>query len=164
MLPALDTVCFDDCLPLAWHALTGPVPPSLRRESELTLRLLAAPPEGADKAEPALQRLEAKLDLALELGLLQRHPDAPPPCLCRIGLEGVAWMTTSPPSGPCLLELAPSPTAALRLFLPLQDVSARLLADGSTVVQARLAPLSDPLHLHWEKWVFRRHRDAIQKR
>lgn len=164
MLPALDTVSFDDCLPLACHAQDGPVPPALRRETELTLRLLAAPPEGADKAEPTLQRLEAKLDLALELGLWQRHPDAPAPCLCRIGLEAVAWVTTSPPSAPCLLELAPSPNAALRLFLPLQDVSTQPLADGSTVVQARLAPLLDPLHLHWEKWVFRRHRDAIQKR
>src|SRR5262249_30730648 len=88
MLPALDTVYFDAMLPLSSRAADKGV--GLSQEPLLALRVLAAPEPREDDADASV-RLEAKLDLALELSLTLRNPHRPPAHTCRIGLNTLAW-------------------------------------------------------------------------
>jgi hypothetical protein len=43
-----------------------------------------------------LVRLEAKLDLALEIALLSHHPERPALTPCRLGLDSIAWLSDHP--------------------------------------------------------------------
>jgi len=160
-LPTLDTVSFDAELPL-WSRPLDALPARLDRETRLALRLLAAPTETRDNSDPLLLRVEAKLDLALELGLLARHHERPEHCPSRVGLEALAWQATEPrtPGERLLLSLFPNPDSALALHLP---VEVQRSGDGVTVARL-IAPFDEDSRASWERWVFRRHRLGLQQR
>jgi hypothetical protein len=165
-LPPLDTVSFDAELPLISRPLDA-LPARLDRETRLALRLLAAPTETRDNSDPLLLRVEAKLDLALELGLLARHHERPTLCASRVGLEALAWHapTVLTIGERLLLSLFPNLDSALVLNLPIEVRHSLDDGQGGSVVSARLvAPFDEGSRECWERWVFRRHRLGLQNR
>ncbi|MDE1715359.1 hypothetical protein PWG14_23125 [Chromobacterium amazonense] len=166
-LPQLDTVSFDAELPLEAQALDGEYPPRMQRETRLSLRVLAAPTETPDDSNPVMLRLEAKLDLALEVSLLERHPDRPNNTPCRLGLNSIAWRDQKnwQPGQRLLLRLHPNPDSALSLCLCGVIASNQPAGERDYLLTADIHESFDTdTHLLWEKWVFRRHRRAIQER
>jgi len=165
-LPPLDTVSFDAELPLESRPLDT-LPARLDRETRLALRLLAAPTETRDNSDPMLLRVEAKLDLALELGLLARHHGRPSLCASRVGLEALAWHAPGSISvgERLLLTLFPNVDSALALLLPVEVEHSQGDGKGGSIVGARLiAPFDDGSRENWERWVFRRHRLGLHDR
>lgn len=163
ILPTLDTVYFDAMLPLSSRAVERH--DTLAQETLLALRVLAAPEPREDDSEATL-RLEAKLDLALELALKQRNPHKPLARPCRIGLNALAWedIEAYQPGDEIELKLFPNPESALALRLPLTIRQANP-QPGRTLYLGELKPLFDEnSRLQWEKWVFRCHRRSLQKR
>jgi hypothetical protein len=165
LLLPLDTVSFDAELPLAYQpqadaqaiaqALLG---------TRLALSILASPADSTEQAG-TLQRLEAKLDLALELALQQRYPQAGALTPCRIGLESLCWLHPAPlavgSSG--IVSLQPRTPSALTLQLPLTIQHCQAAGDGYTIQASWASQLGDA-QADWERWVFRRHRQAIGRR
>lgn len=166
-LPALETASFDAELPFcARPAPEGVCTPQQVRETRLALRVLAAPVDSVENTDPLLQRLEAKLDLALEVSLLSRYPQRPPLCHCRIGLEEIGWHADQAyAAGDALrLELFPHPDSALVLYLAARVKTCRPEGSGFALI-ADIQPAFNEFMLQlWEKWVFRRHRRAILDR
>lgn len=168
-LPTLATASFDADLPLSCQRLAEAASPGrLDRETRLALQLLASPAELPDDVDPLLLRLEAKIDLTLELVLASRYPERPPITPCRLGLDAIAWHspTTYPVGEAVLLTLYPNSDSALILRLAGRIIDAQP-APGQPgyLLQADIRPSFDKgSHLQWEKWVFRRHRRAIQER
>jgi hypothetical protein len=166
-LPNLDTANFDAELPFDASPLSGGAcTPQQMRETRLALRVLAAPVDSAENTDPLLQRLEAKLDLALEVSLLTRYPDRLPLTRCRIGMEAIGWCASAPlnPGTPLLLTLFPNPDSALVLYLATSVQLCQPSDSGfQLTVDIRSAFSEYTLRL-WEKWVFRRHRRAILDR
>jgi hypothetical protein len=166
-LPTLQTASFDADLPFAACPLPAAgCSPQQMRETRLALRVLAAPVEGGENADPLMQRLEAKLDLALEVSLLSRYPERPALVPCRVGLDAVAWLSDHPhPPGEALrLELFPHPDSALVLYLASRVRECHAVSGGHQVtadISHAFTEFTLPL---WEKWVFRRHRRAILDR
>lgn len=161
-LPSLDTVSFDCHLPLDYqpqgdaHAHAQAL-----LTTRLALAILAGQGDVADSA-PAQQRLEARLDLMLELALQQRYPLLARHAACRIGLEAVAWYhhTALPPGSQGLLSLQVQSPSALTLQLPLTIRHCQPQADGFAIV-AGWGPALGDAQAAWERWVFRRHRQSI---
>jgi hypothetical protein len=164
-LPELDTVSFDADLPFGVQLLPGGVcPQQLRRETRLALRVLAAPVETTENPDPLLLRLEAKLDLALEVSLLDRHPDRPALLPCRLGLEQIAWQQPQPqaPGETMLLTFYPHAESSLALFIAAQVADCRAVGRDGHHLRADISRAFDDITRPlWEKWVFRRHRRAI---
>ncbi|OHX14922.1 hypothetical protein [Chromobacterium sphagni] len=163
----LDTVSFDADLPFLAQVREGDYSPRLQRETRLALRVLAAPGETPDDSNPVLLRLEAKLDLALEVSLLERHPDRPTCTPCRLGLNSVAWQDSQswPLGQPLLISLYPNPDSALSLCLNGYVTQCDSLSQQHHLLVADIRGTFDlDTHLMWEKWVFRRHRRAILER
>nr|WP_283773087.1 PilZ domain-containing protein [Craterilacuibacter sp. RT1T] len=162
----MDTVSFDAELPLAL-APHSHYNAKLARETRLALRILAAPTEQRSDADPQLQRLEAKLDLALEVALLSRHPDSAPLHPCRLGLNSLAWHSEQDqsPGANLLLQLSPHADSALTLFLPATVLACQSEGpQGYTITASIEDALSDNTRPLWEKWIFRRHREQISRR
>lgn len=164
-LPALDSASFDAHLPFAVEPLPdGQCPSRLERQTRLALQVMAAPTETPEDANPLLQRLEAKIDLALEMALLSQHPERPPLTHCRLGLNAIAWQSQEPyPVGSCVqVSLCPNPDSALLLYLAARIQSCKQNGAGGYQLSASLdGSLDDATHRLWERWVFRRHRRAI---
>jgi len=167
-LPALETASFDAQLPFAATPLqSGACTPQQTLETRLALRVLAAPNDSTESTDPLLLRLEAKLDLALEVSLLSRCPQRPPLTSCRLGLEAVGWHAEQAytPGTALLLELFPQTDSALVLYLAAQVSECESSAKGGYQIKAEIsAGLSEATQLLWEKWVFSRHRRAILDR
>jgi len=128
---------------------------------------LAAPVDSGENTDPLLLRLEAKLDLALEMGLLLRYPERPPLTTCRLGLEAVGWHADQPLAigSSVMLLLFPHPDSALVLYLAACISECVANPAGGVQLTARLSSGLDEYTLSlWEKWVFRRHRRAILER
>ncbi|CUA81496.1 MULTISPECIES: hypothetical protein [Gulbenkiania] len=167
MLPQLETVSFDGELPLMiGPAANGPTPPRLVRETRLALRVLAAPTELHEDSDPLLIRLEAKIDLALELTLVGYHRDEAHPTPCRVGLHQLAWLadTVFQPGDTHLFTLAPHTESALTLHLTGHIVACQPAGERFAVLADIRHAFDEHTLLMWEKWVFRRHRQAIHQR
>ncbi|MBV8046384.1 MAG: hypothetical protein JO171_04500 [Paludibacterium sp.] len=167
LLPTLATASFDAELPFAAIPLpeSGCTPQQVR-ETRLALKVLAAPVDSVENTDPLLQRLEAKLDLALEVSLLSRYPQRPALMDCRVGLDAVGWLSPHPFTlGERLrLEMFPHADSALILYLAV-TVSGSVPVAGGHQITVDIRPTFDEFTLHlWEKWVFRRHRRGILAR
>jgi hypothetical protein len=163
MLPALDTAYFDAVLPLMSRAvISGAILP---QETRLALKVLAAPEPHDDDAD-AMTRIEAKLDLALEIALKVHHPQRPLARTCRIGLTALAWedIESYQPGDEIELLLFPNSDSALALTLPITIVQADTLPTGALYLGEFKSAFDEPTRLMWEKWVFRCHRRSLQKR
>lgn len=167
-LPALETASFDADLPFSATPLPqGGCTPQQMRETRLALKVLAAPVDSVDNVDPLLQRLEAKLDLALEVSLLARYPERPALTPCRVGLDAIGWHAEHAlqPGARLLLVLFPHPDSALVLYLAAQVTQCHSSPAGGYQIKAEMAAeLSEYTLQLWEKWVFRRHRRAILDR
>jgi len=163
-LPQLDTASFDAQLCITLRQCDAQETARALLETRLALAILAAPADAADSS-PQLQRLEAKLDLSLELALRARPGPQLQPCACRIGLEALAWQQQDalPAGSHWLLSLQPGLDSAMSLHLPVIIRSCQAQA-GSHVLQAQWHALPDAVQQNWERWVFRGHRQQVGKR
>ena len=157
--PALDCAAFDADLPLAWSVEAGLPPARAQAENRLLLTVLGAPPAGGH-TDPALARLEAKLDLDLYLNLGARAGALPPPCPARVGLDAVAFAGTSLPAPGTAVWLALAPEAMLPLLLHL-PVTVDTVQDGWAVARLNADALDEAGREAWETYVFRRHRESL---
>lgn len=163
MLPVLDSASFDAELPLASRKIS--LQPALQQTARLALKVLAAPEPREDDSDASI-RLEAKLNLMLETVLRAATPYQPLARRCRIGLDALAWedVEAYAPGEHIELTLFPLHDSALSLPLPLTIVQADV-SSGQFLYLGRLKPvLDDDERGQWEKWVFRCHRRALQKR
>lgn len=160
---------FADKLPLAWRAddLDTHARLALLREAAFLLNALNQM-EGAPEADTGdaehrrLDRLEAKLDLALYL--LARNLEAAQAVQFReviLAPDRVEWREDQPPApgSPLILELRLAERLPLTLRLPARACESR---PGYALVRLENLPeaLDDALH----QFVFRRHRQAIRAR
>lgn len=155
--------------PLAWREADADADGLSVALAEAALLLTAInQSESGHDVDPAapeqrrLERLEAKLDLALRLLARALAPTTPaPPRDLRLSPEGAAWPDDAPPAeGQALiLELRPSAALPLTLSLPARGLTAQA---GEARVRFDNLPeaLTEALH----QFVFRRHRQAIRAR
>lgn len=164
----LDTASFAAMLPFSCEP-RDPTQPldEMLRETRLAMKVLAAPADSQDEPDPILLRLEAKLDLALEVSLRNRHTDRPPIAPCRIGMEDIAWRQSQamPVGMAVLLIVYPNTDSALRLVLPGKVTQCRPSGSNAFNLVANIHDMmGDITQPMWEKWVFKRHRRAILDR
>lgn len=164
-LPQLDTASFDAQLPLAIRQADAQETARALLETRLALAILAAPGDAGD-GSAQLQRLEAKLDLSLELALRARTQQAGALCSCRIGLDSLAWQQDSPlpPGSQWLLSLQTGLDSALTLHLPITIRLCEQHADGWLLRADWAGGLAEAVQQNWERWVFRGHRQQVGKR
>ena len=154
---------------LLWRE-TRPEPATLDavlREAALLLTAINQM-EATHEAEPAaaeqrrLERLEAKLDLALHLLARALQPATPAgERALRLSPEDAAWDDDAPPAAgtALMLELCPSSALPLTLRLPALAVQAE-----AGRARARFVDLPEALREALYQFVFRRHRQAIRAR
>ncbi len=168
-----DGVAFQADHPFSWDPLPETAPHEVAawmHTNTVLLRALATleaaiPPTEPDADLPgpasrALERLEAKTDLVLELlgVLLCSRAEALPPRPATLSATSLEWDDSAGPENGSLIliRLAISPALPHPLRLP-----ARVERQGTTV-RASFAHLTDEA-LDWlERTVFRRHRRQIQ--
>jgi len=156
-------------MPLAWHpaSLDENARRSLMREATHLLAALNQM-ENSHELEVGgpenrrLERLEAKLDLALHL--LARTLEPGPAAEGRavtLTPQGAEWMDATPPadSDELILEIRPSEQLPLTLKLP-----AVAYAPLSGKARVRFENLPEALDDALHQFVFRRHRQAIRLR
>lgn len=168
-------------LPLAWHEQAPPSPATLalwRHANLALLRGLATmesfvPPESEAPADAAtakaLERVEAKLDLALGLlaRLLAERGELPPALPVTLGTSRVSWRVAG------LAELAPGSELLLQLYLsPRLPEPLRLWArvgqvqpgGAETLYEAELLERDVEFDEWLTRTLFRYHRRALQSR
>lgn len=153
MLPPLNSASFDAHLPLQLTA-ARPITPEELGRNRVLLRLLAA--EEAPLADPALARLEAKLDACLLL--LPHTSPALPEHTCRVGLSQIAIQGkgTFAPDQAATLTLKPHWRYPLSLVLP---VTLSPVPDGVVAQFERAFDHED--EARWSRFVFHCHRRQL---
>lgn len=169
-LPELDTASFTTHLPFIHQPLpSGFYPPERRRETQLALKIVAAgvAHDATEESDERLSRLEAKLDLVLEISLRSHHPQPLPLSPCRIGLEALVWRSTLAcrVGDTLLVSLNPAPGESLQLSLPGRVTSCHAIEGAfyDIIIDIREA-FDKTTQALWEKWVFQCHRRAILER
>ena len=172
-----ESIASEDARPLA---ILPPLSEALRRtalaRAEALMRALALVDEArADEGDepgtdPAVRRLEAKVDLLVGLvgALMQRDQPADPVHPLHWSARGAAVdLTTSdmPPAvgDAVLLRLQPSDTLPEALQLPAHVLAVETLATG-TRAWLRFDPLAPALEALLERHLFRLHRRAVAER
>lgn len=154
-------------MPLAWWE-AGPDRADrdvMTREAALLLTAInqmeaSHDQDGGGQDNRRLDRIEAKLDLALHLLARALQPAAAAPArMVRLSAEIVEWEDTrAPEQGTALiLELRPSDALPLTLKLP-----AEALPSTGYLARARFTALPEALDEALVQFVFRRHRQAIR--
>jgi hypothetical protein len=156
-------------MPLAWHPVKLDAQTLRTSISEATALLVALNQmEGMHEAEAGsqenrrLDRIEAKLDLALHLlGRALADGDRPAARLVRLSPDGASWPEPLPPAAGAglIFEIHLSEALPLSLKLPAIALPA---CEGRAEIRFADLPetLADALH----QFVFRRHRQAIRAR
>lgn len=161
----LDTVSFQATLPLSMASLsTGNARLQQQRETQLVLQVLTTQnTEPASGTDPFLQRLEAKLDLILEIGLISRPHPSLTLTRCEFGLEAMIWYENEAVAlnQSYLLVVQAAPHSALTLYLVVQIVDCRAVECGFQLLADIRQSFDNETSKLWEKWVFRCHRRAI---
>ncbi len=166
MTEGLSCIC---TMPLAWH--TVQIDENRRhgmmREAGLVLAALNQMESSHDldsgvAENRRLERLEAKLDLALYLLARALEPaPAPEHCLVTLSPRGAEWAEASPPPAGTALVLELRPSEQLPLLLKLPAVAREAIAGQARV---RFENMPDDLEDALHQFVFRRHRQAIRLR
>ncbi len=118
--------------------------------------------EPGDAGQKRLERLEAKLDLALHLLARSLQPAVTlPERTVWLSPEGAAWQDDAPPIPGTDLDLELRLSAALPLPLRLPAVA--VAADGGRA-RARFVEPTEALSEALYQFVFRRHRQALRAR
>jgi len=160
-------LCCEMRVPLVWHALEADAEarPLMTRQATLLLEAINQVEGGHDSDSAPenrrLDRLEAKLDLALHLLARALEPAAAPARPLRLSAEGAEWAESAPPAEGTrvILEIRPSEALPLTLRLP-----ARALAPTQGWARVGFSDLSEALRDALVQLVFRRHRQAIRAR
>lgn len=165
-------------LPLKWAPLAAPPAFVLQDWMQANVALLrglatieAMQGEKENELGPAaakaLERLEAKVDMALTLlaGLLANHSDFPPPVAIALTPDFIQWTTEKPPrvGEEILLSLYLSRALPSPLLLPARVTAAEQHADGAHV-RATFLHFNEEMADWLERTVFRYHRRAIHAR
>lgn len=163
-LPELSTASFSTTLPIYHEPIpSGICPPMLQRETELALKIITSA-DAADEVDQRLTRLEAKLDLILDISLRGYHPQTLNLSPCRVGLEAFAWRSKQAcqPEETVLVRFSPSTTEAFQLTIAGRVLNCKAIADEwyDTVVDISTAFNTTSRSL-WERWVFQCHRREI---
>jgi hypothetical protein len=174
----LQGVSFAANLPLEWQPLKPASPATIHEwmhTNAVILRALAGMEnlvedkdyEAAGASGKILERVEAKLDLALSLlaRLLASREGAPEEQPVVVSADGLEWRTATPPTlhQDILISLHLNSNLPQPLLLPAKVI----LVEGSVPanrVQARFQHLSDEAREWLERTVFRHHRRNISRR
>lgn len=164
-------------LPLSWTPL-GHVTPvqaeQWQHDAVALLRALAvieAPAAETDRdafsvAGKAMERLEAKLDLALSLmmQLARQQAELPAPHAVTLRANSVEWVGASAPeqAQAILIALHLSPRLPQALCMPATVVAVERLENGARV-RADFSRLNKELDEWLERTLFRFHRRSIQQ-
>ncbi|MDY6980976.1 MAG: PilZ domain-containing protein [Pseudomonadota bacterium] len=167
----------DECLPdgvvvtpeagVLWHE--GPLDPATCYDHNLTTFLLldtlpdvSAGSESGERDNEALQALEAKLDLLIQLvaQLLGQQQSLPTGQAVRLAASGLEWHSPVSISSQGWLELFLEPRLPRALKLAVEN-HAHEVEPGVWRICSRFTSLEDEIHTLLEKWVFRRHRREI---
>ncbi|HEY4561136.1 MAG TPA: PilZ domain-containing protein [Lysobacter sp.] len=172
-----DAIASEDARPLA----ILPALPEARQRAALArgealMRALALVDEArADESEdsgsdPALRRLEAKVDLLVGLvgALIQRDQPADPVRTLHWSSRGASLVPGDGEPAPAIgasvvLRLQPSDTLPEALHIPAHVLSVDTV-DGADRVWLRFAPLPPNLEALLERHLFRLHRRAVAER
>lgn len=165
-------VCSDE---LAWSLTPGPErPDEVLRHQAIAERLLrsaasaeASGPEDSEHApqEAALLRMEAKIDLALELlgrmlAAEQPHSAPSPARWSRLGAQVLAASERAPGSRH-LLSLQLPTGLNLPLRLPVEVLACEAREAGQYALWLAFTPASAGLEAALERFLFRQHRRQI---
>lgn len=156
-------------MPLAWRpaSLSEGERLGLMREAALLLAALnqmesAHELDSGSPENRRLERLEAKLDLALHLLARTLEPvSAPSGKVVTLTPQGAEWDDAAPPADGTTVILEIRPSDHLPLTLKLPAVAREPLAGRGRV---RFENLSEALDDALCQFVFRRHRQAIRSR
>jgi hypothetical protein len=161
-------------LPFAWRRLDDTSRSNLPRAFEINRTLLAALAlldqplavhEGHDRA--GLDRLETKLDLALNLLGLMLSAQRPAPLsqFLRLSQHDISWLDEAgpEPGSEVLVLLHASTRLPLHLTLPARVAALNTEAEGIRV-HASFEQLSKELRESLAQWVFREHRREVHAR
>ncbi|MBS4096578.1 MAG: PilZ domain-containing protein [Sulfuricella sp.] len=174
-MSAIGGVYFQGNLPLAWHAAEPPGEETLQGwmfTNAVLLRALAtmdAQPTERDvdpngDADRKLERLEAKLDLALNLlaQLIARDAPKPEACPATLSATAIEWFSSKiPATGNLVITLYLDPRLPQPLQLPAQVLESAP-AEGGHRTLAEFHHLDEETQEWLERMVFRRHRRHIQ--
>lgn len=164
-------------LPLSWTALSRLQPAQTEQwqhDTAALLRALAvieAPVVETDRdissaTGKSMERLEAKLDLALSLmmQLARQHTELPAPHPVILRANSVEWLATSHPEPAqlILLSLHLSPRLPQALHIPATVAAVEQLENGARV-RANFTHLSQEVEEWLERTLFRFHRRSIQQ-
>jgi hypothetical protein len=164
-------------LPLSWTALSRIQPLKIQQWQHEALTLLHAlavietPVVEADRdisssAGKSMERLEAKLDLALNLmmQLVRQQAELPPPHSVILRADAIEWTDTAAPpvAQQILLSLHLSPLLAQALLIPATVTTVETLENG-TRVRASFTHLNQEMEDWLERTLFRYHRRSIQQ-
>lgn len=171
-------VTYEVNLPLSWEPLTGVSPAEvadwMHSDAALlhalaTMETTVSDPEGemTGAQGKTLERLEAKLDLTLDLLAKLMFKSAPHPPSASVTLSAVAieWQTPRPPAvgDNILIKLYLKPTLPLPVSLPARVIGVEA-GEYESRVGAEFVSLSEEVQDWMERTVFRYHRRAIQAR
>jgi len=156
-------------MPLNWHAaeVDAEASAQLLREAALLLAALnqiesSHELEATNPENRRLDRIEAKLDLALHLLartlLDESHSQH---LLVELTPASASWPDTTPPSEGTRLIVEFSPSTALPLSLKLPAIA---LQSENGMARVRFETLGETLDDALYQFVFRRHRQAIRAR
>ncbi|BCB27270.1 hypothetical protein SKTS_21560 [Sulfurimicrobium lacus] len=121
----------------------------------------------ASASGKAMERLEAKLDLALSLmtQLARQQAELPPLHHVFLRAKSLEWFAESVPAVQqmVLVSLHISPKLPQALMLPATVTGVELEANGISRVKANFADLSEDMEEWLERTLFRFHRRSIQQ-
>ncbi len=169
------SIFFEARLPLRWQGGLTPTPEELgdwMHTNAVLLRALAAfenklgeAAEGTTGAGKIMERLEAKVDLAILLlaKIAALGGDQPKACPIALSAGEIAWIADDAPEpGEAInLTLHIDPSLPQPLQLPASVVAVTPLAEGKQVT-ASFTHLSEECQDGLERMVFRQHRHHIQ--
>jgi hypothetical protein len=165
-------------LPLGWTPL-GPLQPAQNEQWQYAgaalLRALAVLETPVPEVErdissasgKAMERLEAKLDLALSLmtQLARQHAELPPLHRIVLRAQSLEWLGETVPATQqlVLVSLHISPKLPQALVLPALVTGVALQDHGASRVRADFADLSEEMEEWLARTLFRFHRRSIQQ-
>lgn len=172
-MSAIQGVTFQADLPLVWRAteaLAEEVIQEWMYSNAIMLRALAtmeAPPgerdiESTAENDKRMERLEAKLDLTLDLLTKLMARDMPPSYPATVSAAAIEWTSGAAQAcGAGVITLFIDPRLPQPLQLPALVVQSTLTDDGHKTV-AEFLHLDNETREWLERTVFRRHRRHIQ--
>jgi len=174
-----DGISFEGILPLSWSPITRPIPSFTLDEWMHTnvaiLRALSTMEAlSTDKdnelgtvAAKAIERLEAKIDLSLNLlaRVLSQKIDYPDAVTTRLSAHAIEWFSPEAPApdADIALSLYLSPKIPQQLVFPAKVTQVEMTPDGQRL-RAVFLDLNEETKDWLERTVFRYHRRAIQSR